>query len=317
MGLALAATKAVHFIFMVCEEVGLSFATRNVLLLLTLGILGLSLAAPACSQEGKSLLAAGPNVRAYAVNVAKPALDSLPDQGRLAVLLKLCRLLQDPQKGIGVNALEPKDFFIYDLLDELKLGFFYAWNLPSEKRRVLRRWHDLYMQENRADFFFAPSADEIIRSRAAFGCSHYARSFIAVAKALGLIEDPADLRYVVSCKADDYNRALEKQDFAQTINGHQFVLVRIGLEWFAINTSKGKSLAMPRGFSPESYGPPQNTPIRFESYPGVVFLIRKIGADYNEDCGDDSLSALMNISRSGDPQDPDFLWERYSFGERN
>ena len=46
-------------------------------------------------------------------------------------------------------------------------------------------------------------------------------------------------------------------------------------------------------------------------YPGVVFLIRKIGTDYNDDCGDNSLTALMNISRSGDSQHAEFLWERH------
>ena len=41
--------------------------------------------------------------------------------------------------------------------------------------------------------FFAPSADDIIKTKAAFGCSHYARSFIAVVKALGLIDNPENL----------------------------------------------------------------------------------------------------------------------------
>jgi hypothetical protein len=79
-------------------------------------------------------------------------------------------------------------------------------------------------------------------------------------------------------------------------------MVRISSEWVAINTSKGESTAMSDGFSPDSCIPSRNIPIEFESYPGMVFLIRKSGTDYNDDCRDNSLIALMNISRSGDSQ---------------
>ncbi|MDD5678795.1 MAG: hypothetical protein PHW60_12535 [Kiritimatiellae bacterium] len=167
------------------------------------------------------------------------------------------------------------------------------------------------MQDNPADVFFAPSADEIIKSRAAFGCTHYARAFMAVVKALGLISQPDDLRYVISAKADDYNRAQTDQNFRATINGHQFVIVRIDSQWIAINTSKGESTALPAGFEPDSCAPPQNIPIRFQSYPGMVFLLRRIGTDWNDGCGDNSLSALMNISRSGMPDNSAFLWEQF------
>lgn len=40
-------------------------------------------------------------------------------------------------------------------------------------------------------------------------------------------------------------------------------------------------------------------------------MLRKIGRDYDDDCGDDSLGRLMNISRSGDPRDAVFKWEEY------
>lgn len=287
------------------------FEKRKALLMLTLTIMSMSFVRPVFSKETESLLFAGPNVRAYATQIVKPVLDSSPGSSTLSIFQKISDILLDPTNGIGVNKLEPTDFFIYDILDKLKLGFLFALKFPSVKRQILLRWHDRYMQKNRADVFFAPSADEIIRSKAAFGCTHYARAFIAVVKALGLVKTPENLRYVISCKADDYNRAMETKDLEQTINGHQFVLARIDSGWVAINTSKGGSVAMPQDFSPDSYGPPQNIHIRFESYPGIVFLIRKIGADFNDDCGDDSLSALMNISRSGDSQQFDFLWRNY------
>jgi len=183
---------------------------------------------------------------------------------------------------------------------------------------MLQRWHSKYMNDHPADVFFAPTADEIIKTRAGFGCTHYARAFIVVVKALGLVEKPEDLRYVVSSKADDYNRALEKQDLKMTINGHQFVLVKIDSRWIAINTSQREAVQMPEGFRPESCSPPSNISVRFESYPpGIVFLLRKIGKDFNDDCGDNSLSRLMNISRSGDPQDAAFKWEGYVSADSN
>ena len=159
--------------------------------------------------------------------------------------------------------------------------------------------------------FFGPSADDIIKAKAAFGCSHYARSFMAVVKALGLMDNPGDVRYAISSKADDYNQALDNNDREMTINGHQFVLVRIASKWLAINTSKSEWAALPQGFSPALVRPPGNIPLRFASYPEVTFLLRKVGADYNDDCSDNSLIALMNIYRSGHARDSDFKWDRF------
>lgn len=265
--------------------------------------------------DEKSLLTAGPSTIEYSKNIIKPTLASYCGDNELSQSLKLSEILINPEKGVGINRVDPKGFFIYDMLDRIKLGSMYALNFSSEKRRLLQRWHEQYMQKKPADVFFAPSADEIIRSRTAFGCTHYARAFIAVAKALGMVNNPEDLRYVISCKADDYNQAMTDRDYQKTINGHQFIIVRTGSRWVAINTSKFESTAMPESFSPDSYMPPRNIAVKFESYPGVVFLIRKIGRDYNDDCGDNSLSALMNISRSGDPQSPNFLWERFMLTE--
>ena len=136
---------------------------------------------------------------------------------------------------------------------------------------------------------------------------------MAVVKSLGLISRPEDMRYVISSQADDYNRALENQDLHATINGHQFVIVRMNSRWIAVNTSKGESTALPAGFDPESCIPPRNIPIRFAAYPDVVFLLRKIGTDWDDGCGDSSRSALMNISRSGSPDNSAFLWEAFVF----
>ncbi|MFA6012381.1 MAG: hypothetical protein WC799_20495 [Desulfobacteraceae bacterium] len=267
--------------------------------------------APAFSHDDASLINVTPHIRDYAMNTVKPVLDSHPKKDTISLLLQISEILIDPVIGIHTNEIEPSNYIIFDKLNKIKLGFLVTYRLSPEQKKTLKSWHFKYMQQNPADVFFAPSADEIIRTKSAFGCSHYARSFIAVVKALDLIDKPEDLRYVISSKADNYNQALEKKDGKITINGHQFVLTKIASEWIAINTSKGEWTAMPTGFSPESLNPPQNIPIRFASYPDVTFLIRKIGADYNDDCNDGSLTGLMNIYRSGNDKESTFKWEKF------
>ena len=249
----------------------------------------------------------------YASTTVLPRLNNKPDQDGLEQLLLVSKTLIDPHDGISINKMEPSKFMVYNMLSKAKLGAVSTIDLSHVQKQTLQRWHQKYMQDNPADVFFAPSADEIIGTRAAFGCTHYARAFMAVVKALGLIDRPEDLRYVISSKADDYNHALEDQDVHGTINGHQFVIVKIDNRWTAINTSKGEGTPLPAGFDPDAIVPPRNSPIRFQAYPDVVFLFRKIGTDWDDDCGDDSLSALMNISRSGATDSSDFLWEAFTF----
>lgn len=279
--------------------------------LLILILLWIFFPTPAVSEEKVSLLDVTPNIRDYATGTVKPVLDSYTKKDTLSLLLKVCDVLIDPVFGIHTNEIKPSTYIIYKKLDKINLGFLVTFSLSTEQEQILKARHSKLMKENPADVFFAPSADEIIKTRAAFGCTHYARSFIAVVKVLGLINKPEDLRYVISSKADDYNRALEKKDSKMTINGHQFVLVKIDSTWIAINTSKSEWTAMPKWFSPDTVNPLRNVPVRFESYPDVTFLLRKIGKDCNDDCNDDSLVALMNISRSGDPHDAHFKWERF------
>jgi len=278
-------------------------------------ILGFGLTV-AFSDEHPSPIQVTPAIREYAISTVKPALDACEEKDPLSLLLKVSEVLTDPETGVHKNAVNPGRFMIYDQLNKVKLGFLATLGLSSEQKTTLKQWHSRYMQENPADVFFAPSADDIITSEAAFGCSHYARSFMAVVKALNLIHAPEDLRYVLSSKADDYNEALEKKDVEKTINGHQFVMARIGSGWVAINTSKSEWTAMPEGFSPDGIGPPANIPIRFASYPDVTFLLRKIGKDDDDDCNDCTLTGLMNIYRSGDVRNPEFKWERFTAAEQ-
>ena len=266
---------------------------------------------PAFSEDA-SLIAVTPAIEAYAFNVIKPVLESYCKKDTLSQLLKVSQIITDSELGVQTNAIEPSKFIIYDKLENLRLGFLYTLNLSSEKKQILKNWRSKFMQSNPADVFFAPSADDIIKTKTAFGCSHYARSFIAVVKALHLVVNLEDIRYTISSKSDNYNQALDKRDKELTINGHQFVIIKIAGKWIALNTSKSEWTQLPDGFTPDSVVPPKNISVRFASYPEVTFLFRKIGKDFNDDCNDSSLIALMNIYRSGDANNPDFKWEKYS-----
>lgn len=284
--------------------------TRTVVIFI-LTSLFCSFVLPAYSKEAGSLIEVTPAVKEYAFNVVKPILESYDKKDVLSQLLKVSEIITDPEIGVQTNAIEPSKFIIYDKLEILKLGVLYTLNLTFEQKKLLKNWHSKFMQSNPADVFFAPSADDIIKSKAAFGCSHYARSFIAIVKALQLITNPKDIRYTITSKSDTYNQALLDQDKEMTINGHQFVIVKISNQWIAINTSKAEWVQLPDGFTPDSVIPPKNISIRFPSYPEITFLFRKIGVDINDDCGDNSLVALMNIYRSGDKNNPNFKWDKY------
>ena len=248
----------------------------------------------------------------YAVNTVKPILDVCPEKDKLPLLLKVSEILIDQEIGINLNAVAPMKYMIYNKLEKIHLGFLATFKLSDKQKKIIKNWNSKYMQSMPSNVFFGPSADEIIKTRAAFGCTHYARAFICVVKALGLIENAEDLRYTISCKADNYNEALEKSDSQMTINGHQFVIVKINSRWFAINTSKGEGVLLPEEFSPKAIIPPYNIPIKFKSYPNITFLLRKVGQDYNDDCGDDNLISLMNISRSGDAVQSEFKWQKFA-----
>src|SRR3989339_630029 len=204
------------------NEVIIVMYRSNPYLFLIMILFSVFYSTPAFSEKNGSLIEVTPNVKEYAIHTVKPFLDSYAKRDELSLLLKISDILIDSEKGIHTNKIEPGTYIIYDKLNKIKLGFLITFNLSSEQKKSLKIWHSKFMRKNPADVFFAPSADEIIKTKAAFGCSHYARSFIAVVKALGLVDNPEDLRYVISSKADNYNQALEKMDTEMPINGHQF-----------------------------------------------------------------------------------------------
>ena len=186
-------------------------------------------------------------------------------------------------------------------------------DLPDNKREKLRILHNKYMLKHVTGIFFGPSASDIVKYRSAFGCSHYARAFIAIVKALQLSEKPTDIRYVISSKYDDYNKCVElKGGDCPTINGHQFVFAKIQNNWIALNTNKPNDyIVFPERFTPDINLKKTNIPIVFKKLPRIIFLLRKIGRDYSDDCGDSSLAGLMNISRSGDASSSELVWGKF------
>lgn len=247
----------------------------------------------------------------YTKSVVKPLISHIPKEDKLSIIQQVSKIIINDEHGVNINAVEPSKYIYYDIFDTLNLGFLVTANLSTKQKQNIKNWHAKYMSERAADVFFAPTASEIIKDRAAFGCTHYARVFIAIIKALEIFDNPRDLRYVVTCVARDYNKAYEKQDYEMTINGHQFALVRVDSKWYAINTSKGETIEMPEDFSPDTVSPPNNIPVQFPSYPEITFLFRKIGKDYSDSMQDNSLLKLMNIYRSGENNRQAFSWNEY------
>jgi hypothetical protein len=267
-----------------------------------------------------SLLEVTDEIRIYANETVKPKISNTPQKDRLSQFLGIISILLDPKYGISSNRLAPPDFMILAQKSRQQVispNSPLLEYLPERKREIVRILHNKYMINQVTGIFFGPSASDIIKYKSAFGCSHYARAFIAVVKALELVKTPTDLRYVISSKHDDYNKCVElKGNNCPTINGHQFVLVKIQNNWIALNTNrKNDFVVLPKGFTPDINLKKTNIPIVFKKIPGIIFLLRKIGKDYSDDSGDNSLVSLTNISRSGEATSSELVWDRFNIQE--
>lgn len=266
------------------------------------------------------LLEVTDEIENYANETVKPKIGSIPQKDPLSQFLGIISILLDPKYGIFSNTLHPQDFMILAQKSRQQVipsNSPLLSYLPEEKREIVRILHNKYMLNQVTGIFFGPSASDIIKYKYAFGCSHYARAFIAVVKALKLAKTPTDLRYVISSKYDDYNRCVElKGNNCPTINGHQFVLVNIKDNWIALNTNKNNDyVVFPKGFTPDMNLKKTNIPIVFKKIPGIVFLLRGIGRDYSDDPGDNSLVSLTNISRSGEAASSELVWDKFYIQE--
>lgn len=262
------------------------------------------------------LIAVTDEVNEYALNIVAPKLKNNPHQDLLNQLLLVVAILLDSEEGIAISGLQPPDFM--NLLMNSKNKFIEKDSetlsfIATNNREAIRELHNEYMLQDPSGIFFAPSASDIIKYKSAFGCTHYARAFIAIVKSLKLIEKPEDLRYAIACSHDDYNECVsssDKEDF--TINGHQFVFVRIKEKWIALNTNRlNDYVEFPEGFSPDIDLAKTNIPIMFNGIRNEIFLLRKIGKNYDDSCEDSSFRKLMNIYRSGDNTSSQLNWSEF------
>lgn len=255
-------------------------------------------------------------VKQYANTVILPEIRNR-NKTDINSLLSIVKILMDPVKGIAASEIAPSSFMKFSFL--AGKGHINSTNLwllifPKKDRETIRILHNTYMTENASGIFFGPSAEAIVKYRFAFGCSHYARVFISVVKALNIVTKPENMRYAVACESESYNEYLSaKKKQGRTINGHQFALVKLKHTWFAVNTNRIDScVKLPAGFSPDMNLKNSNYAIHFDAIPGRTFLLRKIGRDFNDDCGDNSLANLMNIYLSGKTDNSNPAWPAYA-----
>ena len=228
--------------------------------------------------------------------------------------LLIVSILMDDNKGISKNKINPFDFMKLSILSQKNIVQKDAWYLiffPKEKQETIRILHNKYMLNNSSGIFFRPTANDIVKYKFAFGCTHYARVFISVIKSLGFLDNPKLIRYAISCESSGYNDYLVNKK-RKMINGHQFVIVNINNQWYGINTNrKNDFIYFPSNFNPDMDLTKKNYPITFSKIPEKTFLLRKIGKDYNDECGDFSLERLKNIYISGDPENYQPKWKKY------
>jgi hypothetical protein len=200
----------------------------------------------------------------------------------------------------GMNNLAALDGLSYTMQDFVAQYAFYDVTLP------------LYDK-------FAFMAQDIIKYRTATGCSSFAAAYVAIVKELGLFPNPADVRYMVTTRSVDYNKACainNPRDTNIPMSGHQVVLVRIAGTWYVVNeTGVDQNLVpMPPSFDPDAVGtgptPYENILLTFPTELGpTTHVIRKISPDANTSICDNTYENLMNISASGQYTSNICLWE--------
>lgn len=265
-------------------------------------------------DDDPNLLTITETIRNYSNDTILKRINDEPDD--LSKLLKIVSILLDKKSGISTSNINPGDFMKLSFIGgqhTIDQGSLLLRILPSTNRETIRVLHNKYMIQDPSGIFFGPTADDIVKYKFAFGCTHYARAFICIAKSLNIIQNPKNMRYVISCDFIDYNNYLisdNKNDF--TINGHQFVIISSGNTWYAINTSRlNDYTVLPEKFSPDMDIYKKNYPITFKAIKNKTFLLRKIGNDFDDNCNDNSFRKLMNIYVSGNHLSNVANWKKF------
>ena len=287
---------------------------KLVVLLLLIIPAGCSLKHDSDYNAAPDLLAVTETIYNYSNDVILKKINGEPDD--LSKLLKIVSILLDKNAGISASNIAPDDFMKLSFISRqhaVEQDSVLLYILPGTNRETIRVLHNKYMINDPSNIFFGPGADDIIKYKFAFGCSHYARAFISIVKSLHIVQNPKNMRYTVSCNSIDYNNYLDsdnKNNF--TINGHQFVILKIKNTWYAINTNRlNDYTVLPRNFSPDMDIYAKNYPITFKAIENKTFLLRKIAKDYNDNCNDNSFNKLMNIYISGSHLSNAAKWKKY------
>lgn len=187
----------------------------------------------------------------------------------------------------GINNLAALEGLAYTMEDYVALYSFYDVTVPEY-------------------FLFCFTAEDIIKYRVATGCTSFAQAYVAIVNALNLFADPADVRYVLTARATNYNLACEFNqpcDPFVTISGHQVVLVKISGTWYVVNETvlEQDLIAMPATFDPDTFAngspPYENIELTFPTERGpTIHVIRGISADANTSICDNASTGNISVS---------------------
>ncbi len=181
------------------------------------------------------------------------------------------------------------------------------------------------------DAAFVVSGSEAIQYRIRDGCTTMAHVFIVLAKAAGL----EDVRFVVCANVSEFRRACPLSNRNRLtdveIDGHMVALAKIDGQWALINCTYFEPYSLDEDIRYEILTSFEGKPIhpdelrgkvlrlpsfQKETFPPSELLIVGVGNDPDDDLDVENHVALMNLSVSGDRNDPACRWTVPSEGRR-
>ncbi len=259
------------------------------------------------SAECALLLEAGEYIQAY-VKAIEPALKKSKSQSQ-----SLQIILDAVHKKVPINGnhidLKTVDSIFRKFGSKEVSETELAKDVSTEQRTLYLELHNKYSRYGVDRLFFGPSAEDVVRFKMAFGCTHYARSLMTIIKELKILPEK-NLKYVAAVSAADYKKICESSSDEVMANGHQFLLVKLDKSWSYWNTSNPTLELIPA--SGWENWKNHNIAILFPSHSnlpaGGKLFIRAIQKSNLDLICDDNLERLRNIYRSGSPADKDCKW---------
>lgn len=181
--------------------------------------------------------------------------------------------------------------------------------VKEHEHETYREIHNRYSRYGVSKLFFGPIAEDVIRFKIAFGCSHYSRAILALIRSSGII--PADeVKYVVAVSTADQLKVCTVNAEEDMANGHQFLLLKLDGKWNYWNTSSPALELIPtKHQSPRML---LNTVVKFASLHKMPdegrVVVRAIEGEDTDPICDGTLAELRNIYRSGKASDPICRW---------